>query len=941
MTTFGRNMATIAGILSSIGALPAQAQERPVISVRLARNSLALALRAFALQSGYEVSFSPAIVRGKKGNRVSGRMPAAEAMRRLLAGTGLTYRRTQTGFSIAAAEPPSPAPPPTPAAEMSPTELQDQIDVLVVGTRLDGGDALDVKRRLRQSASILTAADVERIPDTSLADVVRRLPGVQISASGGGAIISIRGLTQVETRINGRNLANTVGRSYDMGALPSDVVSGIDVYKTPSASQIEGGVGGVIDLHTRRPFDFAGAAIGVNVKTSYVDLAGSTRPFVSGYVSDRRPFGGGEVGVLLGGSYQRQGIAQDVFRVESNAVRVVEGSSFDAPVDATKRYLRGFKELVTAYASAQWRESPDLDVTGDFLFNRSNLGFFNASLTANLAQGRPLALQTFPESGAVIAGTFADVPLRASASQGGGVFDTYQTGLNGRWRRGALTASAELSYTFTDFRYGAPAASLSAIAPTVGFDGAPAIARFEVGGIDPATPVSWRTGSLIQFAVRQRSAEWAYRADAIYSVGGALKDVKLGVRFDRRSVLNRFASAMTRPLGVPASTLSLTALTPDSLFGRDYPQPQWLTIAAAALRPARLDAVRLAFGAPPGRPAFDPERSFDATEKIYNAYAELNFGVTIAGVPVDGDAGMRYARTTLAMTTVSDAVQVAARTIMPQSYDNWLPSVNVRASLVPARLLMRLSFSKQITRPPFTELAPTTTLDFVNATGTAGNPSLGPVRADQYDAALEWYFGSGGNLYLAGFYKEVSGLVRSRVNAETIDGRTFLISRPQNIDRGWIGGVEAGYQQRFAFLPGALAGLGVQASITFVDSTATDNGAGYRVPFQQLSRNNYAVALTYDRLGVSGAINWVWRDRLVEGSSGDERGRPLYRNPYGQLDAMLSYALSPAVSVTASVINALRRRTVEYFADRRFLNQIFREDRRFFLGVMMKLGTAT
>lgn len=272
-----------------------------------------------------------------------------------------------------------------------------------------------------------------------------------------------------------------------------------------------------------------------------------------------------------------------------------------------------------------------------------------------------------------------------------------------------------------------------------------------------------------------------------------------------------------------------------------------------------------------------------------------------------------------------------------RGYAHWLPSLNLRAELTP-RLFARAALSRQITRPSFMQLAPTVTVDFVNALGDAGNPRLQALTAWQYDAALEWYLAPAGHLYASLFYKDVAGFIRTQATFEIIQGQPILVSRPVNAADGWIAGVELGYAHRLAFLPGPLSGLGIQASYTGIDSFLVDNGAGFRVPLEQMSRHNYAVVGTYDKGGIKAGVAWIWRSRLLQVSRGDALGRPLYRNPYGQLDANLSMDLGKGVSATIGVLNALRRRTTEYFGHGSRPNQVFEESRRVLVGITYRSG---
>ena len=121
----------------------------------------------------------------------------------------------------------------------------------------------------------MSAEDIGKMPDKNVADSLARLPGITTSAAGaneGGFDendrVSMRGTNPslTQTLINGHNVAagdwfvldqvQTVGRSVSYTLLPSEIVSKVVVEKSSSASLIEGGVAGSVDIITRKPLDF-------------------------------------------------------------------------------------------------------------------------------------------------------------------------------------------------------------------------------------------------------------------------------------------------------------------------------------------------------------------------------------------------------------------------------------------------------------------------------------------------------------------------------------------------------------------------------------------------------------------------------------------------------------------------------------------------------------
>jgi iron complex outermembrane recepter protein len=185
--------------------------------------------------------------------------------------------------------------------------------VVVVGLRASVATAQTVKRDSSQIVDAVAADDIEKLPDFSVTDALQRITGVQIARDrGDGTAVTVRGLTQMETTLNGREVFTAgTGRTLDFADIPADMVSSITVYKTSSAAQIEGGVGGLVDLRTRRPFDFEGHEFIASVRTVHGDLVHSSAPQYSGLASQRWDTPFGEFGALLSVAHQIRRFRED------------------------------------------------------------------------------------------------------------------------------------------------------------------------------------------------------------------------------------------------------------------------------------------------------------------------------------------------------------------------------------------------------------------------------------------------------------------------------------------------------------------------------------------------------------------------------------------------------------------------------------------------------
>ncbi len=93
------------------------------------------------------------------------------------------------------------------------------------------------------------------------------------------------------------------------------------------------------------------------------------------------------------------------------------------------------------------------------------------------------------------------------------------------------------------------------------------------------------------------------------------------------------------------------------------------------------------------------------------------------------------------------------------------------------------------------------------------------MKANQFDAALEWYLSQTGSLYGTMFLKDIKDYITTETWTDTIKGQPVAVTGPVNAGKGTVKGLELGYQQFFDFLPGFLKGFGVQANYTFLQST--------------------------------------------------------------------------------------------------------------------------
>ena len=189
------------------------------------------------------------------------------------------------------------------------SDAQTVDEVIVTSIR----QSLKSSQQLKQSSEIIgdsiTAEDIGALPDRSVTEALQRVPGVAInrfaasvdpdhfSVEGSGVVV--RGLNFIRSELNGRDTftANN-GRILSFADVPAELMGGVDVFKSPSADMIEGGISGTVNLRTRLPFDSNKRIVSMSAEASYGDLVKKWKPTYSFLFSDRFDTNIGQIGVL-------------------------------------------------------------------------------------------------------------------------------------------------------------------------------------------------------------------------------------------------------------------------------------------------------------------------------------------------------------------------------------------------------------------------------------------------------------------------------------------------------------------------------------------------------------------------------------------------------------------------------------------------------------------
>lgn len=270
-----------------------------------------------------------------------------------------------------------------------PTALE---EVVVYGVKQSLQNAQDIKRDASVVQDVITASDIGALPDKSVVEALQRVPGVAIerfeasddpdhfSVEGGN--VTVRGLNRVRGEINGRDGFSATGDGgLNYSDIPPEMVGAVVVKKSQSASSIEGGIAGTINIQTRKPFDSDDFVLGGSVKASYADLIDEVKPSASFITSNVWDTDAGKFGALLSVSYsdfssRGDGVGVFNYKPVTNAGSNPDGQNLFAPLGGSARQQENNRERLGIAGSLQWANpSETVQATLEFIRSDSTLSW--------------------------------------------------------------------------------------------------------------------------------------------------------------------------------------------------------------------------------------------------------------------------------------------------------------------------------------------------------------------------------------------------------------------------------------------------------------------------------------------------------------------------------------------------------------------------------------
>ncbi len=348
---------------------------------------------------------------------------------------------------------------PAHAQEAQGPEDEDSGDIIVVdGIRGSLERGLEVKRNSDSIVDAISAEELGKFPDTNVAESLQRITGVAITRDRGGEgrFVTVRGLGQEFNLLtyNGRRLATeNEGREFSFDVLPSELISAAQIFKSTTADQVDGSIGGLVNIQTPRPLDNPGFKIAGSIAGQYESLGEDVGVKGSALIS--QTFAGDTFGVLASFSYQQRDIRTDT--AESIAIDQSTDFNGDGVLDRLNSFNANInqedRERIGATLVLQYSPSDDLEITLDGLYtsfsspsSSSSFSYFPnpaAVTAATVDENNDVVAQTVGFGADPFSNIF-DFVARSTESD----TETFQIGLNVKETiTDRLKAVADVSYS--------------------------------------------------------------------------------------------------------------------------------------------------------------------------------------------------------------------------------------------------------------------------------------------------------------------------------------------------------------------------------------------------------------------------------------------------------------------------------------------------------------
>ncbi|MBS0224717.1 MAG: TonB-dependent receptor [Proteobacteria bacterium] len=822
--------------------------------------------------------------------------------------------------------------------------------IVVTGIRRGIEGAITTKKNSTSIVEAVSAEDIGKLPDVSIAESIARLPGLSAQRVAGRAqVISVRGLSPdfSTTLLNGREMVSTGdNRSVEFDQYPSELMAGVTVYKTPDAGLVGQGLSGTIDMRTVRPLDFSKSVTSIGVRGQRNSLGSAANQSANGnrinasYIGQ---FADRKFGLAIGFTHSENPVQEEQVGLYEPWEQV--GTGWRPGVPAGTYYSEGIKALRrTGYdkrnavmATLEFRPSSAWTSTLDMFYTKAhhedtanqwevNLGDYNGgygriNITNPVING----------NGTFEGGTAANLyPLVR------GMYDKRDDkikafGWGNDFNFGNVRLMTDVAYSHADRQEVSlenntqlyPAPQLDTLHLAYSSNGFSQM----VPGLDYSDPSKLYLqntiygsgyGKVPEVHDTLKSAKAAVSIGAPESMSKWLSDYEIGFNYADRDKNKK------QPEGnINLGSQGPTAIGSDLQYGLvDLgfagigKIPAWNVPGAVA---------RYMVFAPAINQPWLVAKTWSLSEKIATAYLKMDIDAQLgSGVSMRGNIGLQFQhikQESTANSTISDASPAGFRAVpvtLGAKYNEVLPSMNL-AFLFPGDQTLRFAAAKQSARPRMDDMSASVGFGVNTATGVpgggGGNPQLKPWRANAFDVSYEKYFGTKAYVSAAYYYKQLTSYIFNQTTngydwsnyvsqyvppaGMTVPVQTHgYYTAPQNGKSGKMQGIELTASLPFEMVTPVLKGFGVIASASFNDSSikipppdGTQSSVGNDpIALPGLSKRVYNLTAYYERNGFEARISQRRRADFI-GEIGNFANNRTLRYVVGEniTDAQVSY----------------------------------------------------
>lgn len=865
-------------------------------------------------------------------------------------------------------------------------------EVVVTGLRASLQQSLDQKRQATSVVEVVSAEDIGKLPDKNVADALQRVPGVNISSAAGGEggfdendRVSIRGTSPslTQTLVNGHSVASgdwfildqvsIIGRSVSYSLLPSEIVNKVVVQKSASADQVEGGVAGSVDIQTRRPLQMQKRfGIEGQAQAIYADLPSRTDPQLNALVNWKNA--DNTFGALAQAFWEKRHSRRDGQELFGySAIRDTDTIAVANPALAGVLYPQGVNSALFEQTrdrrggafDVEWKPSDSLTLDLNGFYSHLDASNYNRSFYStpqNLIQGVPyftpphatcegglVPTSYTVRNGTLVAASFPNsglaqpCPLQAgevdSIFRPGSASETYYSDFNVSYAAtDHLTISGQAGYTHglgltsPQWFYGAYLVNTASSYTLNGLN-SPASSSF--ADLDPTKVTADHVvpGFAFDTYTRVVDQETYAQADGLLKFDkGAFESVKFGARFSTHNRAVEVPENGPNPGTLTTAPPYGGALYPNNFGAGLNPGPGFLSQAWQYDSGAIANFVNGAIQHGPATELWSQEMAI--REKIAALYGMTDLG----SGPWHANFGVRVVQTRLAaFQNVSggtnpiglDNINGSFTPLeIDHTYNDVLPSANFKYEIT-KDLVAHAAAARTIARPDYSALAGSVqNLDYTFLTGSGGNPNLKPIRSNNFETSLEWYFMPRSLLSVGAFYMDIPSYVDYGVssavyfNTQFKKPTTFLISAPINIP-AHNQGVEVSYQESLPL------GFGLIGNLTYADGHTR---AGTELVGS--SKTTYNVQGYYENSRFSARLAYTFRSAYLVGLNSSFAQ---HEDATRSLDASLSYKINDNISATFDALN-LTNDLLKYYGLQRDQPEAFYSNgRQYFAGFRVAL----